>query len=135
MILCDTGLLIALLDKDDRKHKACLAALPNLSTPLLTTWSCLAEGMYLLGQYGGHSQQEKLWGLVEKGTLSLHTSAEAERNRMRELMRQYRDLPMDLADASLVSAAEALGGTQIFTTDSDFYFYRINNTGVFEVVP
>ena len=50
-------------------------------------------------------------------------------------MEQYRDTPMDLADASLVAAAEARNLTRIFTLDSDFYVYRINNTGMFEVVP
>ena len=72
MTLCDAGPLIALLDVDDRKHSACVAALPTLSSPLLTTWPCLAEAMYLVGQYGGHPMQEARWNLVEQGTLSLH---------------------------------------------------------------
>jgi uncharacterized protein len=54
---------------------------------------------------------------------------------MRVLMRQYRDTPMDLADASLVVAAERLNLHRIFTLDSHFYAYRINGTHSFEVVP
>jgi len=42
---------------------------------------------------------------------------------------------MDLADASLVAAAEYLGLHQIFTLDSDFYVYRINDTDGFQVIP
>ena len=42
---------------------------------------------------------------------------------MQELMLQYKDTPMDIADAALVSAAESLGYTSIFTLDSDFYIY------------
>lgn len=135
MILCDAGPLIALLDVDDKKHKACTAILPTLPSPLLTTWPCLAEAMYLLGQYGGHPDQDKLWMLVEQGIVIVHFSSDAERLRMRVLMNQYKNVPMDLADASLVAVAEKLGVSRIFTTDSDFYIYRINNTGVFEVVP
>ena len=67
--------------------------------------------------------------------LQLHSSTEAEQERMRRLMEQYRDTPMDLADASLVATAEMLNLRRIFTLDSDFYVYRINNTGVFEVAP
>ena len=52
-----------------------------------------------------------------------------------QLMEQYRDTPMDLADASLVATAEVLNLRRIFTLDSDFYVYRINNTGAFEVAP
>lgn len=54
---------------------------------------------------------------------------------MRQLMEKYRDTPMDLADASLVVAAETLNLTGIFTLDSDFYVYRIKEIAAFEVVP
>ena len=42
---------------------------------------------------------------------------------------------MDLADASLVAAAEHLRMSRIFTIDSDFYVYRINDKDAFEVIP
>jgi len=54
---------------------------------------------------------------------------------MRVLMRQYRDTPMDLADTSLVVAAERLNLRRTFTLDSHFHAYRINGTHPFEVVP
>lgn len=43
-----------------------------------------------------------------------------------ELMEQYADHPMDLADASLITAAEAMQTCKIFTIDrNDFLSYRI----------
>lgn len=54
--------------------------------------------------------------------------------RLFSLMAQYQDRPMDLADASLVLAAEKTGARQILTLDSDFLFYRINNRDSFEVI-
>jgi len=60
---------------------------------------------------------------------------EAEQKQMRTLMQKYKDTPMDLADASLVTAAEVLNVTRIFTTDSDFYIYQIGGTKPFEVLP
>ncbi len=48
---------------------------------------------------------------------------------------QYRDMPMDLADASLVAAAEALGLTRIFTLNSDFQVYRWKGKREFEILP
>jgi predicted nucleic acid-binding protein len=48
------------------------------------------------------------------------------------LMRRYRDLPMDLADASLVILAEQLGEGRILSTDlRDFAGYRWKNTRPF----
>ena len=41
-------------------------------------------------------------------------------------MEVYADHPMDLADASLVAAAEALGTRQVFTIDrKNFETYRV----------
>jgi len=50
-------------------------------------------------------------------------------------MEKYRDTPMDLADASLVAAAETSGLNRVFTLDSDFRVYRLKDTTPFEVVP
>jgi predicted nucleic acid-binding protein len=50
-------------------------------------------------------------------------------------MEQYRDTPMDLADATLVTAAEVLRVHRIFTLDSDFKVYRTRDGRAFEIVP
>jgi predicted nucleic acid-binding protein len=50
-------------------------------------------------------------------------------------MERYRDLPMDLADATLVALAEARGVRQIFTLDREFHVYRLRGRAAFEVVP
>ena len=70
---------------------------------------------------GGWTLQQNLWTHVEEGVLRLHAPTEADQKRMRQLMAQYHDTPMDLADASLVVTAEVLNLTRIFTLDSDFY--------------
>lgn len=45
--------------------------------------------------------------------------------RIVELIQKYADLPMDLADASLVIVAEQLGHGRILSTDQrDFQSYR-----------
>ena len=57
------------------------------------------------------------------------------RKRTRALMAKYRDLPMDLADASLVAAAEALNLKRVFTLDSDFRVYRFRSRQAFDIIP
>lgn len=54
---------------------------------------------------------------------------------MRELMQRYSDAPMDLADASLVAAAERLNLRQVFTVDHHFHIYRQQQGYRFDVVP
>lgn len=136
-MLCDTGPLIALIDADDDAHGRCVAALKSLDPdePLLTTWPCLTEAMYLLYRAGGLAAQDVLWGYLADGLVTLHTPDLGEWERMRELMQRFSDTPMDLADASLVSAAERLNVSRIFTIDSHFYACRIAGNRPFEVVP
>ncbi|HEY3266111.1 MAG TPA: PIN domain-containing protein [Armatimonadota bacterium] len=136
VLLCDAGPLVALIDRDDPSHAVCLEAARRLpAQPLLTTWPCFTEAMYLVGRVGGFPLQEKLWGLRRDGRIALHNLDGPGADRMASLMKQYRDAPMDLADASLVAAAEALGASRVFTLDSHFRAYRIKGTEAFEVIP
>ena len=57
MILTDAGPLIALVDAGESDHDACVACLPSLSGPMVTTWPAFAEAMYLLGEAGGWRAQ------------------------------------------------------------------------------
>ncbi|MCC5598256.1 type II toxin-antitoxin system VapC family toxin [Nostoc favosum] len=135
MTLCDASALIALINQSDANHQRCVDILPQLLAPLLTTWSCFTEAMYLLGRYGGWSAQQELWGYVADQILLLHHNNVEEQERMRSLMEQYRDIPMDLADALLVATAETLNQRRIFTLDRDFHIYRFRGNQSFEVVP
>jgi predicted nucleic acid-binding protein len=102
---------------------------------MITTWPCLTEAMYFLWRAGGATAQETLWSYLTDGLLKLYTPDPDQWERARALMRQYRDAPMDLADASLVAAAEQLGTNRVFTVDRHFHAYRIEGRRAFEVVP
>ena len=136
MILTDAGPLIALLTPSDPYHARCTALTRSLqSDVMLTTWVCFTEAMYFLGETGGYHLREALWNLQRNGRLTLHKLSEPEIRRMQALMGQYRGTPMDLADASLIAVAESLGLGQVFTTDSDFYVYRLTDGSALEIVP
>jgi uncharacterized protein len=135
-MLCDAGPLVAIIDEDDPHHATCVAALQALrSYELLTTVACLTEAMHLLRRAGGWRVQDALWAHIIDGGIRLHAPAEGEWQRMRALMRDYADTPMDFADASLVAAAETLRQRHVFTVDRHFYVYRQRLGEAFEVVP
>lgn len=135
MILVDTGPLVAIIDRGEADHQACLEALSSLAAPMLTTWPAFTEAIYLLGAAGGRLAQDALWKLVQRGDLRIVELDRHGRERSRELMKKYRDRPMDLADATLVAAAEAIDTSRIFTLDSDFHVYRLKDKKSFEVIP
>ena len=136
MTLTDTGPLVALINAADQHHARCAAALAALPAgPLLTTWPCFTEAMHLLWRDGGYRYQTTLWDMYRGERLILHELTAAEILRMTQLMEQYRDTPMALADASLVATAETLSLRGVFTVDRQFYVYRLGDGAALEVVP
>jgi len=135
-MLTDTGPLVALINRHDPHHERCKAAVRQWpAAPLLTTWPCWTEAMYLLYRAGGYPAQATLWRWRAGGQVRMIELTEVEVDRMAVLMAKYRDRPMDLADASLVVLAERLGLRQVFTVDGDFHIYRLADGAVLESVP
>ncbi|MGI8982292.1 MAG: type II toxin-antitoxin system VapC family toxin [Pirellulaceae bacterium] len=136
MTLTDTGPVVALINRNDPNHPKCIEAAKSLPHgPLITTWPCFTEAMYLLHKGGGYPAQAALWQLRDAGRLTLHDVGDDEMVRMAAWMLKYQDLPMDLADASLMAAAEKFNTRLMFTLDRDFRVYRFANGDAVEVVP
>lgn len=134
MILTDAGPLVALLHADDRHHAACRDAFQALDEGLATVWPAFTEAAYLLAF--SRQGQDRLLELVTRGVLTFLPLDETDVPRMRALMEQYADLPMDLADAALLRVAEREGIRRIFTLDQrDFRVYRAEGIGSLELVP
>lgn len=135
MTLVDAGPLVALIDADEADHEACRLVLSTVRLPLTTTWPAFTEAMYLIGRAGGQRGQQALWTLVLSGRLELADLSRQARERSARLMVKYADVPMDLADATLVALAEEMGTRLVFTLDSDFHVYRLHGRQRFEVIP
>ena len=134
MILCDAGVLLCLVDRTQPLHQPYRKALISLQKPLITTWSCFTEAMYLSYRQGGWSMQKQLWQMLANDLLIVYEIDPRDYERLSALMEQYQDRPMDLADATLVLTAEKTGFHQILTLDQDFYFYRINGKSSFQII-
>lgn len=125
---------MALIHADDNHHVSCREALKKIREPIGTVWPAITEAMYLLGF--AWTAQEALWRLLENGAVKILQLEAADLPRMRELMRKYSDLPMDLADAGLVRVAERERISRIFTIDRrGFELYRPRGIRRFTVLP
>ena len=132
MILTDASALVAIIDRDEPDHARCVAALERLTPPMLTTLPALTEAAYLLRRRGG---DVALWRLIRRRDLTIGYLDDALLARSLDLVDQYRDVPMALADATLVALAEATGERRVLSIDSDFRVYRTRAGHAFEVVP
>lgn len=124
MILTDTGPLVALFDPADSSHERCVETLRTFDEPLGTTTPVLTEAFHLLSP--GSFASERLIDFISRSGLHVWFLDPEALSRAFELMVQYADRPMDLADASLVAVAESLDLRKIVTIDrDDFSIYRI----------
>ena len=133
MILADSGFWIALGNQRDRHHHAARGALDRFSAEgFVSTWPVLTEVTHLLSARVGVSQSVSFIDSIARGACEIPEPPSDALFRAHALMSRYRDLPMDLADASLVILAEDLGEGRILSTDQrDFAGYRWKNTKPF----
>jgi uncharacterized protein len=98
--------------------------LRSIREPLCATVAVLSESFHMLEPQSVGS--DRLREFIAKGAMSVWFFDLGALTRAFELMELYADRPMDLADASLVVAAEALETRKIFTIErNDFATYRV----------
>jgi uncharacterized protein len=98
--------------------------LKAIREPILTTTAELTEAFHILGPPSIGS--DRLREFVEDGGLSVWFLDRASLTESSNSMELYADHPMELADGSLIAAAEARGTRKVFTTDrKDFETYRV----------
>jgi predicted nucleic acid-binding protein len=128
MIIADTGFFLALANERDHHHAAAVHAAENLREPLVTTWPVMTETCHLLADRLTPKAAETFIGSGARGAFQIFALELEHLPGIAALMKKYQDLPMDLADASLVLLAEHLGSGRILSTDRrDFGAYRWKN--------
>ena len=133
-LLLDTGAFVALVDRSERRHADCVAALERWTGAIVTTEAVLTETLYLVGPQW-RTQKVCLEFLV-RGAFQLVPSSQASLRRVASLMERYRSVPMDFADATLVALGEELETDLVFTLDHrGFSTYRLDQRKAFHVVP
>ena len=121
-ILIDAGPLIALFDRSDKYYLMSLRFMEDFKGCLWSTWPVLNEVSHMLG-FSVKAQLAFLeW--VNRGGVQLFDLNASHLPRLITLTAKFDDVPMDLADASLIVASESTGYFEIASIDSDFYIYR-----------
>lgn len=131
MVLADSGFWLALANSRDRWHQAAVSAVRNLDDTLVVTWPVVTETCHLLLTRLGIQPQLRFLEQLSQN-IEVHEITVDRLPAIRALMEKYANLPMDLADASLVLAAADIGDGRILSTDKrDFDTYRWKNTEPF----
>lgn len=121
-VLLDTGVIVALLDRSERRHSDCVKALSQAAAPLLTCEPVIAEACYLTRNLRG--APTAILENVATGAFQIPLQLSSCAGPIQRLMKKYRDQEVDLADAFLIHLASELRTGEILTLDNDFLFYR-----------
>lgn len=133
-LLLDTGAFVALVDRDEKLHADCVAALESWTGPIITTEAVLTETLYLVGPQ--RRAQKTCLEFLLRGAFHMVPSSPASLKRVSALMEKYRNVPMDFADATLVALGEELQTDWAFTLDRrGFSTYRMHRNRAFQIIP
>lgn len=135
-VVCDTGAVYALYDADDQHHEECKAVVSTERGPFFLPVALISEIDYLLtSRLGGDAALDFLES-IQSGAFTLVGIMPEDLVRCRELVAKYRDLPLGLADASVVATAERLGIKTLFTVDQrHFRAVQPHGFGHFIILP
>ena len=123
--LVDAGPLIALFDKNDKYHNSVIKFLKKFDGQLITSWPVITEVTHLLS-FNVNVQIDFLeW--LKREAIKIINLENIHLERIIQLSKKYSDVPMDLADSSLIVIAELTNITDIITIDSDYYIYKTKN--------
>lgn len=120
-LIVDTGPLVGWFDAGDAHHERVRSYLDKYSGELLTTWFVLGEVCHLLPEH----MVANFVRWVGRGGVTVIDVPASAISGLADRIDKYADLPMDLADASLIWLAESLGVMDVLTIDQrDFGIYR-----------
>lgn len=116
-LVCDTGPLLAALDRDDPDHALCVALLDSANQPLLVPTLVLGELHYWCAKLGLAEAWLTFLDDVDAGTWRLEHPTGADVHRIGELQTAYADLGLGVVDASVMALLERLSEPKVATLD------------------
>lgn len=119
IVTLDTSALFALLNRRDPDHEPVAQALLADRGPYLVPAGILAEIGYLIEQRLGLEVLDAFLADLEQRAFVLEPTDD-DLARVRELVRRYADLPLGLADATVIACAERHRGTVLTLDIRDF---------------
>jgi uncharacterized protein len=114
MIVLDTSVLVAAMNRRDTHHHAVVDWMEDVSTALVTSPLAVAEMDHLIAKHGGEQAARALHDDIDRGAYRVEWWPAS----IYETIEVARDHPqLGLTDASLVVLAARLGTIQIATLD------------------
>ena len=135
-MLTDTVPLVRLLVAVDQHHEIAAQTWRQMpSEPLETILTCITEALYFATKDRGASSHQLLWEMQEQNKLFIITINEDHIARIKELIIQYEEMPLSIAEAALLTVAEAENRTELFTFDQRIRMVQLAKGRYLNIIP
>jgi predicted nucleic acid-binding protein len=136
VIILDTSGLLSAIDASQTHHRAAATALRQAEAPRFLSPFVLAELDYLLATRVSRRAEQALLGQVADGVYQLESFDGGDIARANEILDQYADVDLGLADASLIVLSERHGLVDLLTLD-ERHFRAVRGSGgnAFRILP
>lgn len=130
-VLVDSGFLVALGRRSDRRHAAAVSYLRRSDEQLVTVGAVIVETCFFLN---ARAKRELLRWIAEGGIQVAEVPA-SNYDDLGAIIDRYASRDIDLADAALVWLADQTGLRRILTLDAvDFGLFRLKGGKGFDLV-
>jgi uncharacterized protein len=127
--IADTGFLVAFISNSDEHHVWAKNIAEQLTGPLLTCESVLAESAFHVGNC------EPVFNLVNDGMVAVAFDCNKHLSQLEELAVRYANRKPDFADLCLIRMSELFPKHPVITVDrEDFRIYRRNKRDVIPLI-
>ncbi len=134
--ILDTSFLFALTDQGDRNHERVLVTAQSTNEALILPVVVLPEICYLIASRLGHKAMRHFVSNLTNSGIEIEPVSSEDLVRIHEVLEKYADTQLDFTDAAIVTIAERLVITRIYTLDRrDFSIIRPNHCDYFELLP
>lgn len=135
MILLDTSGLLAAIDSSQTHHSKAARSLSSARPPLLLSPFVLAELDYLIADRVGYAARAALLEEVERGAYALEPMSARDITSAHEVIDDYADLGISLADASIVVLSQRHGVRDVLTLDQRHFRALRSESKHFRLLP
>jgi uncharacterized protein len=134
--ILDTSFLFALTDQSDRNHPRVLTVAQSANEKLVLPVVVLPEICYLVASRLGHQAMRHFVASMTPDVVQVESMTIEDLVRAHQILEKYADNQLDFTDAAIVSIAERLTITRVYTLDRrDFSVIRPKHCDYFDLLP
>lgn len=135
MLLIDTGIFVAVADRDEPHHIAC-ANLLRTRSDLAVTATVIPEAAWLIETRLGPAAEGRFLTLVTSPRFTIIDPIDVDYQRAITLIGAYTDLGLGFVDASIIAIAERHNVREIATLNHrDFAVVKPAHCAALDLVP